>query len=50
MTIATLTGHAVLSVGNYSAIMDNGPAREEQVKGKAKGKERRKGEAKGKED
>ena len=27
MTIATLTGHAVLSVGNYSAIMDNGPAK-----------------------
>ena len=27
MTIATLTGHAVLSMGNYSAIMDNGPAK-----------------------
>jgi len=27
MTVATLTGHAVLSVGNYSAIMDNGPAK-----------------------
>jgi leucyl aminopeptidase len=26
-TIATLTGHAVVSVGNYSIIMDNGPAR-----------------------
>jgi len=27
MTMATLTGHAVLAVGPYSAIMDNGPAR-----------------------
>ena len=27
MTIATLTGHAVLANGNYSAIMDNGPAK-----------------------
>ena len=27
MTIATLTGHAVLTVGNYSIIMDNGPAK-----------------------
>ena len=27
MTIATLTGHAVLAVGGYSTIMDNGPAR-----------------------
>jgi len=26
-TIATLTGHAVLSVGDYSIVMDNGPAR-----------------------
>lgn len=27
-TIATLTGHAVLAVGNgYSIVMDNGPAR-----------------------
>jgi len=26
-TMATLTGHAVLSVGDYSTIMDNGPAR-----------------------
>lgn len=27
MTIATLTGHACLAVGDYSIIMDNGPAR-----------------------
>merc|ERR1719512_71567 len=27
MTIATLTGHAVLAVGPYSSIMDNGPAK-----------------------
>jgi len=27
MTMATLTGHAVLSVGSYSIIMDNGPAK-----------------------
>jgi len=27
MTIATLTGHAVLAVGGYSIIMDNGPAK-----------------------
>merc|ERR1711872_1203766 len=26
-TMATLTGHAVLAVGEYSTIMDNGPAR-----------------------
>uniref|UniRef100_A0A8D8CU03 Aminopeptidase W07G4.4 n=1 Tax=Culex pipiens TaxID=7175 RepID=A0A8D8CU03_CULPI len=26
-TIATLTGHAVLAVGNHSIVMDNGPAR-----------------------
>jgi leucyl aminopeptidase len=26
-TMATLTGHACLAVGNYSTIMDNGPAR-----------------------
>lgn len=26
-TIATLTGHAVLAVGNQSIVMDNGPAR-----------------------
>jgi len=26
-TVATLTGHAVLAVGNYSSIMDNGPAK-----------------------
>jgi len=31
MTVATLTGHAVVAVGDYTAIMDNGPAREEQV-------------------
>merc|ERR1712154_83273 len=27
MTIAALTGHAVLAVGPYSSIMDNGPAK-----------------------
>merc|ERR1719489_263632 len=27
MTVATLTGHACLAVGNYSTIIDNGPAR-----------------------
>ena len=27
MTIATLTGHAVLAMGPYSIVMDNGPAR-----------------------
>ena len=27
MTVATLTGHACLAVGDYSIIMDNGPAR-----------------------
>jgi len=27
MTIATLTGHACLAVGDYSIIMDNGPAK-----------------------
>ncbi|CAB4055847.1 CARP [Lepeophtheirus salmonis] len=26
MTIATLTGHAVIAVGPYTAVMDNGPA------------------------
>merc|ERR1712013_881403 len=26
-TVATLTGHALLAVGDYSTIMDNGPAR-----------------------
>lgn len=32
MTIATLTGHAYLSVGEpYSIIMDNGPAARLQV-------------------
>jgi len=29
MTIATLTGHAVLAVGNYTAVLDNGPANKE---------------------
>jgi len=27
MTVATLTGHAVLAVGPYTSILDNGPAR-----------------------
>ncbi len=27
LTIATLTGHEVLSYGPYSAVMDNGPAK-----------------------
>lgn len=27
ITLATLTGHCVLSYGTYSAIIDNGPAR-----------------------
>jgi len=31
MTVATLTGHAVLAVGDYSIIMDNGPAKQAQV-------------------
>ena len=31
MTLATLTGHAVLAVGKYTAIMDNGPARKEKL-------------------
>ncbi len=32
MTIATLTGHAFLTVGEpYSIIMDNGPAAQKQV-------------------
>lgn len=32
MTIATLTGHAFLTVGEpYSIIMDNGPAAKQQV-------------------
>jgi len=30
MTIATLTGHACLAVGNYTAVMDNGPAKAEE--------------------
>merc|ERR1711936_412969 len=29
MTIATLTGHAVLAVGPYTAVMDNGAAKKE---------------------
>ncbi|ODM98223.1 putative aminopeptidase W07G4.4 [Orchesella cincta] len=29
MTIATLTGHAVLALGPYTAVVDNGPARKE---------------------
>lgn len=28
-TVATLTGHACLAVGPYTAVMDNGPARKE---------------------
>ena len=28
-TIATLTGHACIAVGPYSAVMDNGPAKKE---------------------
>lgn len=28
-TLATLTGHAILSFGPYSVVMDNGPAKEE---------------------
>merc|ERR1711970_1303151 len=27
MTVATLTGHACLAMGDYSIIMDNGPAK-----------------------
>jgi len=30
-TIATLTGHAVLAVGDYSIVMDNGPAKQAGV-------------------
>merc|ERR1711872_1163652 len=30
-TIATLTGHACIAVGDYSAVMDNGPARQAGV-------------------
>jgi len=33
MTVATLTGHAVLAMGGYSIIMDNGPARAAGVAG-----------------
>lgn len=29
MTVATLTGHACLAMGPYTAVMDNGPARKE---------------------
>lgn len=29
MTIATLTGHAKLSYGPYTIVMDNGPAKRE---------------------
>jgi len=31
LTMATLTGHAVIAMGPYSIIMDNGPARAEQT-------------------
>ena len=30
MTIATLTGHAAVAMGPYTAVMDNGTARKEQ--------------------
>ena len=30
MTIATLTGHAAVAMGPYTAVMDNGAARKEQ--------------------
>ena len=30
MTIATLTGHALVAMGPYTAVMDNGAARKEQ--------------------
>jgi hypothetical protein len=29
MTVATLTGHAVMALGPYTAVMDNGPAKKE---------------------
>ena len=29
MTIATLTGHAALAMGPYTAVMDNGPAKKD---------------------
>jgi len=29
MTVATLTGHARMALGNYTAVMDNGPAMKE---------------------
>ena len=29
MTIATLTGHAVMAVGPYTAVMDNGAAKKD---------------------
>lgn len=30
MTVATLTGHAVLANGDYTNVMDNGPAKKER--------------------
>ncbi len=30
MTLATLTGHEMLSYGPYPAVMDNGPAKKER--------------------
>ena len=30
MTIATLTGHAVLAVGPYTAVLDNGVSKKEK--------------------
>ena len=30
-TVATLTGHACLAVGDYSIVLDNGPARQAGV-------------------
>jgi leucyl aminopeptidase len=33
-TIATLTGHVCLAVGNYTAVMDNGPAKRENFSAK----------------
>ena len=30
MTIATLTGHAAVAMGPYTAVMDNGAAKKEQ--------------------
>eukprot|EP00096_Caligus_rogercresseyi_P015353 TRINITY_DN779_c0_g1_i1.p1 TRINITY_DN779_c0_g1~~TRINITY_DN779_c0_g1_i1.p1 ORF type:complete len:515 (-),score=181.97 TRINITY_DN779_c0_g1_i1:11-1555(-) len=34
MTIATLTGHAVVAMGPYTAVMDNGPASDEDFASK----------------